>query len=37
LCGAPDELMPPPERLGALAAEQGIELLGPPGALPERA
>ena len=34
---APDELMPAPERLGALAAEQGIELLGPPGALPERA
>src|SRR5215475_3077645 len=31
---APDELMPAPERLGALAAEQGIELLGPPGALP---
>jgi mannose-6-phosphate isomerase-like protein (cupin superfamily) len=31
---APLELMPAPEQLGALAAEQGIELLGPPGALP---
>lgn len=31
---APAELMPTPERLGALAAERGIELLGPPGALP---
>jgi quercetin dioxygenase-like cupin family protein len=34
---APAELMPSPEHLGALAAEQGIELLGPPGALPDRA
>lgn len=32
---APDALMPSPERLAALASEQGIELLGPPGALPE--
>jgi quercetin dioxygenase-like cupin family protein len=34
---APPELMPLPERLAALAAEQGIELLGPPGVLPDRA
>ena len=37
---AAEELPPPgrpvdPERLAAAAAEQGIELLGPPGALPE--
>ena len=38
---APSEELPPrgrpfdPERFAAAAAEQGIELLGPPGALPE--
>lgn len=32
---APPELMPSPEQLGALAAERRIELLGPPGMLPD--
>jgi quercetin dioxygenase-like cupin family protein len=31
---APAELMPAPEVLGAAAARQGIELLGPPGTTP---
>ena len=31
---APEELMPPPEELGALAAKQRIDILGPPGLLP---
>jgi mannose-6-phosphate isomerase-like protein (cupin superfamily) len=31
---APVELMPSPDELGQLAGERGIELLGPPGALP---
>jgi mannose-6-phosphate isomerase-like protein (cupin superfamily) len=31
---APIELMPSPEALGEAAARRGIELLGPPGALP---
>jgi hypothetical protein len=33
---APPELMATPERLGAEAAARGIEILGPPGLLPQQ-